>query len=79
MEPESTCTDLIKKLETKRGVKCVHLNVNGLFCKLEELKLLLNDNKFDIFAITVTHLHNNNNRCLHAVCFSVSSSGIFVA
>ena len=37
MEPESAYPDLIKKLEPKRG-RCAHLNVNGLFHKLEEIK-----------------------------------------
>ena len=40
-------------------LKCGHLNVNGLFHKLEEVRILLRESKFDIFAITETHLNEN--------------------
>jgi len=53
--------NLINMLESKdnRGIKCAHINVNGLHNKIEEIKLLLNETKFDILAITETHLHKN--------------------
>ena len=41
-------------------IKCGHLNVNGLFHKLEEVRLLLRETKFDIFAITETHLNEKD-------------------
>ena len=50
---------LMKILASKQGLHCGHLNVNGLLQKLEELKLLLFETKFDIFAVSETHLHEN--------------------
>jgi len=47
---------LTKVLAAKQGLHCGHLNVNGQLQKLKELKLLLSETKFDIFAITETHL-----------------------
>ena len=40
-------------------LKCGHLNVNGLLHKLEEIRILLRGSKFDLFAITETHLNED--------------------
>ena len=40
------------------GLKCGHLNVNGLYHKLDEVKVLLEETKFDILALTETHLQD---------------------
>ena len=49
---------LIKKLRTGgSGLKCAHININGLYNKLEEIKLLLKETDFDLLAITETHLN----------------------
>lgn len=38
------------------GLKCAHININGLVNKIDEVRLLLDETKLDIFAITETHL-----------------------
>ena len=40
--------ELINLLVRTDGIKCAHLNVNGLLSKLEEVRLLLNEKKIDI-------------------------------
>ena len=40
-----------------QGLKVAHINVNGLFNKLHEIKILLNAVKLDILAISETRLH----------------------
>ena len=46
--------------------RIISLNVNGLFHKLEEVRILLRESKFDLFAITETHLneHDHDNEDL---------------
>ena len=39
------------------GQNVGHLNVNGLLNKLHEIKILLQETKFDVLGITETHLH----------------------
>ena len=56
-EDDLSYRDLIKSLG-KFGLKCGHLNVNGLYHKLDEVKILLDETKFDILAITETHLRD---------------------
>ena len=51
--------ELINLLGRTDGLKCSHLNVNGLLSKLKEVRLLLNETKIDILAISETHLHPN--------------------
>ena len=58
LEPELAHPDLLKKLNPKRGVLYAHLNTNGMYRKMEEIKLL-KETKPDIFAVTETHLHKN--------------------
>ena len=53
--PAKAHPDLVKALKSK-GLKCCHLNVNGLYSKLDEIKLLLYETKVDVLAITETHL-----------------------
>ena len=42
-----------------KGLKVAHINVNGLFYKLHEIKLLLQETRLDVLAITETHLHKH--------------------
>ena len=42
----------------KHGIKIGHLNVNGLLSKFSQIELLLVECKFDVFAITETHLNS---------------------
>lgn len=41
------------------GLKIAHLNVNGLLSKILDIRALLSSIKFDILAITESHLNNN--------------------
>ena len=38
------------------GLKIAHLNINGLFHKMNEIKFLLLQTKMAVLAITKTHL-----------------------
>ena len=49
---------LVENLSSVDGLKCCHLNVNGLFSKLDEIKLLLFETKIDILAISESHLNS---------------------
>lgn len=49
---------LADDLEKSKGITVSHLNINGLLTKINELKLLLEETKIDIFAVSETHLHN---------------------
>ena len=51
--------NLVKRLHSKHGIHCAHINVNGLLHKMDEISLLLRETKIDILAITETHLHGN--------------------
>ena len=42
-----------------KGLKVAHINVNGLFYKLHEIKLLPQETRLDALAITETHLHKH--------------------
>ena len=48
--------DLVQEIKSVRGLKCGHINVNGLSNKLDEIVTLLSETKFDVLAITETHL-----------------------
>eukprot|EP00112_Aurelia_sp_Birch-Aquarium-sp1_P019753 Seg495.8 transcript_id=Seg495.8/GoldUCD/mRNA.D3Y31 product="hypothetical protein" protein_id=Seg495.8/GoldUCD/D3Y31 len=51
--------DLFTDLNTRlgnHGIKMAHLNVNGLMSKINQIRFLLKNTNFDIFAITETHL-----------------------
>ena len=52
--------DRKENLNTK-GLKVAHINVNGLYNKLNEIKFLLQETKPDVLAITETHLHKDIN------------------
>eukprot|EP00112_Aurelia_sp_Birch-Aquarium-sp1_P013646 Seg2901.1 transcript_id=Seg2901.1/GoldUCD/mRNA.D3Y31 product="hypothetical protein" protein_id=Seg2901.1/GoldUCD/D3Y31 len=51
----NTYDNLAKEINTK-GLRVGHNNINGLLNKLHELKYLLQSVKFDIFAVSETHL-----------------------
>ena len=59
---EDVYGDLKENLNTK-GLKAAHINVNGLYNKLNEIKFLLQETKLDVLAITETHLHKDINDC----------------
>ena len=42
-----------------KSLKVAHINVNGLFYELHEIKLLLQETRLDVLAITETHLHKH--------------------
>ena len=51
--------DLIKTLTVqgwKGSLQCAHINVNGLYNKIEEVRILLEETKFNLLAITESHL-----------------------
>ena len=56
---EGIYAELKQNLKIK-GLKVAHLNVNGLFHKLSEVKCLLEETKLDVLAVTETHLHEKN-------------------
>lgn len=49
--------DLVKSLQS--GLRCGHININGIRSKLDEVKLLLDESSLDLLAITETHLSDN--------------------
>ena len=52
--------NLANEIQTSpSGLKVGHLNVNGLLSKIHEVIYLLNETKFDVLAISETHLHKN--------------------
>ena len=53
---EDIYAELKQNLKIK-GLKVAHLNINGLFQKLSEVKFLFEETKLDIRAVTETHLH----------------------
>ena len=53
---EDIYAELKQNLKIK-GLKVAHLNINGLFHKLSEVKFLLEETKLDVLAVTETHLH----------------------
>ena len=55
MAPRSQLYKSAKEINTK-GLRVGHININGLLNKLHELKYPLQLAKFDIFAVSETHL-----------------------
>ena len=52
--------NLANEMQASRsGMKIGHLNVNGLLNKIHEIFFLLSETKFDILALSETHLHKN--------------------
>ena len=49
---------LVEELNRNCGFRIGHINVNGLQRKLNEISILLNDGKFDVLAVSETHLSN---------------------
>eukprot|EP00111_Clytia_hemisphaerica_P013014 TCONS_00038248-protein len=59
--PKYSHPELVNKLISPApGLKCAHLNINGLFAKLEDVEIILSETKLDIFAITETHLEEKH-------------------
>jgi len=50
---------MVKAKTLKNALSCAYINVNGLCKKLDEIKILLNETKFDVLPITDTHLSKN--------------------
>ena len=46
----------LEKLSTKKGFKIVHLNVRSLVKKIDQVRLLLQDVKIDVFSVSETWL-----------------------
>ena len=73
----STACPKLKKVhsskELKNGLCCTHININGLYNKLDEIRLLLQESKFDLLAITETHLsediHKDTELCIDQYSF----------
>ena len=53
---EEAFPELTKKVNSTKGLKCGHLNVNGLLSKIDQIRTLLNESKLHILAISETHL-----------------------
>ena len=73
---EDVYGDLKENLNTK-GLKIAHINVNGLYNKLNEIKFLLQETKLDVLAITETHLHkdiNDDQLQIEGYCFCQKQS-----
>ena len=56
MDQQTGHCEFIKKLHSTGGLQIAHININGLFKKLEEVKLLLDEAKLDLLVITESHL-----------------------
>ena len=52
---EDMYAELKQNLKIK-GLKVAHLNINGLFQKLSEVKFVFEETKLDILAVIETHL-----------------------
>ena len=50
---------LINNISSHSGIRFGHLNINGLKNKIIDLTILLAETKFEIFAVTETHLTDN--------------------
>ena len=48
--------DDLQAITNSRGLKMAHLNINGLLSKLDFIKIMLSESKFDIFAISESKL-----------------------
>ena len=49
--------ELVTILKSNKGLKCGHINVNGLYHKIEEIRLLLTEAKIEVLAVSETHLN----------------------
>ena len=58
--------DDLQAITNSRGLKMAHLNINGLLSKLDFIKIMLSESKFDIFAISESKqdasIHDNENK-----------------
>lgn len=76
MVRQNSYPELVKKLNVqglKNNLRCAHINANGLFNKLDEVKILLKEAKFDLLTITESHLtndlHNDNEISIEGYSF----------
>ena len=51
--------DDIERLSSCKGLKIAHLNVNGLFRKIDDVRILVNRTKLDILSISESKLCND--------------------
>lgn len=58
-EVGENCYNKLTQELSMNGLKVGHLNVNGLLNKLHEIKIMLQETKFDVLGITETHLHKD--------------------
>ena len=57
----------ITSLKEKKGLKILHLNINGLLNKLDHMKILTQEIKFDILCLNETKLDariNDDDICI---------------
>ena len=57
-ETKLAFVELTNDIKKYRGLSIAHININGLFPKLNQLKVLLEETLIDILAISETHLHS---------------------
>ena len=51
--------DDLKGISKTRGLKLAHLNTNGILSKIDYLRIMLHETKFDIFAVSESKLDAN--------------------
>ena len=54
-EPNLAFRELAIDIKKHCGLSIAHLNINGLFSKLNQIKVLLEETAIDILAISETH------------------------
>mgnify|MGYP005953997949 CR=1 FL=1 len=54
---EKSAENLIQSLP--KGISFGHLNVCGLFSKLDQIKIILRKSSFDVFAVTESKIDNS--------------------
>ena len=52
--------ELVNTLKSSKGFNCGHIIVNGLYHKIDEVRLLLDEAKIHILAVSETHLNRIN-------------------
>lgn len=50
--------DLVNDIKKYRGLSIAHININGIYTKRNQIKLLLEETDIDILAVSETHLHS---------------------
>ena len=49
--------ELVNTLKSSKCLNCGHINVDGLYHKIDEVRLLLDEAKIHILAVSETHLN----------------------